>query len=66
MSGSGWNQDLYVDGQLVTSQDVDTSAGVDSFSLNRSLPAGEYTLRIEWVRYDKVLATESRTVISLD
>lgn len=57
---------LYLDGRLVSSQDVDTSGGTDSFSFNRNVPSGEHTLRVDWVRYDKVVATESRTVVALD
>jgi hypothetical protein len=57
---------FFVDGSLVSTEDVDTSAGPDSFAFHRSLPAGEHTLRVEWVRYDKVVATVSRTVQSID
>jgi hypothetical protein len=51
----------------LASQDVDTSNGAASFAIPVAVPTdGEHTLRVEWERFGKVVATKSVTVSAGD
>ena len=54
---------VYVDGVLAGSQDVDTSDKIDTFALDVTIPAGSHELRIEWEDDGDVIATDYRTVV---
>jgi hypothetical protein len=54
---------VYVDGVLAATQDVDTSGELDAFALDVTVPAGTHDLTIEWEDEGKVLATAQRTVV---
>jgi len=53
---------VYVDGNLVASQDVDTTDAPDSFSLTVNIDPGTHDVRIDWENEGEVLATATRTV----
>jgi hypothetical protein len=55
--------DVYVDGVLAASQDVDTSNEIDTFSLDVTVPSGTHELRIVWEDDGQVIATDYRTVV---
>ena len=54
---------VYLDGALTASQDVDTSGERDTFAIDVTVPPGTHELRIEWEDDGEVLATDQRTVV---
>ncbi len=54
---------VYVDGDLVASEDVESSHGADTFALDVTVPVGSHELRTVWAEGDEVLATDVRTVV---
>ena len=50
---------LYVDGQKVATQGVDTANGSDSFGVLAEVAKGSHTLKIEWEAFGHVLATKT-------
>lgn len=53
---------VLVDGVAKGHTDVDTSNGPDQFSVPVTIGAGTHKLRIEWLRFGKVAASETRSV----
>ena len=53
---------VYIGETLLGSQDVNTSRGAFAFSIPVEVPAGEHTLRTQYVRLGKVLVEDARTV----
>jgi hypothetical protein len=55
---------VYIDGIATPagSQDVDTSTGSDTFDIPVTVPAGNHTLRIDWLYGSTVRASETRSV----
>jgi len=54
---------VYVDGVLTASHDVDTSQALDTFAIDVTIPDGTHELRTEWVKAGEVLRTDQRTVV---
>ena len=53
---------VYVDGAVAGSQDVDTSSSPDNFDIQVTVPAGNHTLRIDWLVGSVVRASTTRQV----
>ncbi len=54
---------VYVDGQQVATQDVDTSQDADAFDLVVDVEPGTHELRVDWEDDGEVVASATRTVV---
>ena len=54
---------VYVDGEPVASQAVESSHGPDDFALEVTVPSGEHELMTVWTQDGETLASDRRTVV---
>ena len=54
---------VYVDGEPVASEDVESSNGPDAFALDVTIPVGAHEVTTVWTQDQEVLATDVRTVV---